>query len=688
MDASSDDGGFNPFIPEGEVDLEFDPLEDADDDDDSYWLSTEQDQAMRQQGRGFPKANEWKDPPLEELKHMTVTIDRGREQVFNQAKTEIIDILQKGWGEKAPSFTTLAENTFGKNSRLFRLLLIELELQYHSYCRFLATFFAACRRRVPVSQMLKDNKLDKTGLMEWNDYNKILRRIESIGGNDAVGSVGEPLWMKIEDTYNQEVKHKFLRHRGHSHLTLSLDDDKQQYNYSKNANTWGLTRTRHIQKNRFGLNLHTAATAATCIVANVAYQREHETLNDIYERMYRKMFGDRVGGGPVDLQGITLCTDRGYWTATLVFSKLLPAGADLVGTVARCFWFPFVYNKMTNVDSNNTEADKHNRTKVTTKGFRDTLYKTLKLPGNRVLRAIAYRTGTGNVSLAMSTVHDFNAYDFNTAFPKDSKWCFLSEREESNETRNRRPFRRVCGSSEYANLSVVMGDSAILPLTDKQGDAGWFQLRKFGLTSSTSNKAVEERSREIKHDHPLREQYETVLSVAGRNEWLPLEEEEEEADDLDPTTTTAAATDNDNAAAAADDDSLASYWITNIEQQTIRDEFLRDLADKNLDEETIREIVRRHKHAKPDATMTTLRKNLKGWAEQSSKLHRKYHWYNAKQLKDRIKQIDTRANTTGSKAVLLEAVVDCERKQSERDEATERGEVCRHRRCCCCLLCL
>ena len=115
--------------------------------------------------------------------------------------------------------------------------------------------------------------------------------------------------------------------------------------------------------------------------------------------------------------------------------------------------------------------------------------------------------------------------------------------------------------------------------------------------------------------------------------------------------------------------------ITNIEKQTVRDDFLRDLDNNNLDEETIRDIVGRHKNSKPEATITTLRKNLKGWAEQSSKFHRKYHWYNAKHLKDRIKELDSRANTAGSKAVLLEAVVDCERKRLERNEAIEQGGV-------------
>ena len=150
--------------------------------------------------------------------------------------------------------------------------------------------------------------------------------------------------MKLEDAYNKEVKDIFLQHRGRSQLSLSLDDDKQKYNYSKNANTYGLLRTRHIQKNRLGVNLHTAATAATCIVVCVMYQRERENLVHIYERMLRFMFGHQTGFGPLNLQGITLCTDRGYWTAILLFSMLLQWGADVVGTVARCYWYPFVYS--------------------------------------------------------------------------------------------------------------------------------------------------------------------------------------------------------------------------------------------------------------------------------------------------------------------------------------------------------
>ena len=89
---------------------------------------------MRTITTGTPKPDEWKDAPMEELKDMSVKIDRARTQTFNQANTEIINILQQGWGEAAPSFKTLAEKTFGNKSRLFLLLLVELTMDYPTYC--------------------------------------------------------------------------------------------------------------------------------------------------------------------------------------------------------------------------------------------------------------------------------------------------------------------------------------------------------------------------------------------------------------------------------------------------------------------------------------------------------------------------------------------------------------------------
>jgi hypothetical protein len=668
--SSDADDRFDPNFPSGIVDEDFDTLVPPQDDeeDDGYWISEEQQKEMFRPGE-YPKATDWKDVPLDENMHdIVVTIDKARRQIWNQGRTEI-GILRKKWGEPSPAFNTLAERTFGRKSRLFHLMIEELDLSFPTYCRWLASFFAACSRKQSVTQLLNDKRFDSTGFLNSTDNLNIFCRIESL----SVG--GETLWMKIERVFNIEMKDSFLSVRGTSKLTIALDDDKQPFNYSKNAHTYGLQRCRHIQKNRFGHTAHTAGLSATGIILCVMFQREGESLTQVYERMTKSMFGDQGGNGDPDLHGITFCSDRGYWTPVLVFEMLLRWGADIVGTVARCFWFPFVYSK---VPQQGETSDKHNRTQISTKGFRDVFYKTYKHLHVRI-RAVAFRSGTGNVSLAMSTVHNFHCFDFNTAFPKDSKWAF--DQAESQETRNRRPFRLVCGSSEYSNLSLVI-NNPVIPLTCVQGDACWFEMRKLSITSSTADKAISERAREITADHPLRDDYEIVLGTVGRLSWLPAEADVDDDDDDDINSNNNS---NNNCDRSIDDDNSheeevvedndASYWLSCIgDSDKKRDVFINDLP--NLDVDTIKAIVTKHKNSNPNASMVALRKKLKEWAEQPSKLHRKYHWYNVQQLKSRIKEIDTRVPVIGNKIAVLNLLVECETKQKHRNDAIAIGEVC------------
>ena len=681
LDESIFDQSFDPHFSGGIDDDFFDPLVTTKDDD-GYWVSVEQVKEAAQGSTDGPQATDWKNVNPEEMKYMSVTVDQARQQLFYQARTEI-DILEKAWGEKSPSFDKLAERIYGKRSKLYHKLLEEkVVTSYAMFCRFLATFHAACRRGMSVTQLLQDADFKTKGLLPLKEFNYIMTIVQSIGVENN-GNI-KPVWMNVEEAYNDEVKDTFLKHRGTSHLSLALDDDKEKFNYSKNASTWGLQRCRHIQANRFGFTLHTCAVTAIGIVVCVMFQRESETQTQIYRRMIMFMFGDRCGGGNPNLHRMTFCSDRGYWTSFLVFCMLLFWGADVHGTVKRTHWFPFIYNKL---PQGNDAEDKFDRTKVSAKGYRDMFYKTYKYFNGAVrktVRAIAYRSGTGNVSLAMTTIHNHIGIDFNTTFPKDVVWSFRTRHEESDEERNRRPFRLVCGSSDTSNLDVLMNNQNVHPLTTVQCDAPWFQMRKFSITSSTAEKTIEERSREIKDDHPLREEYETVLHVVGRERWLSLPTEDSSDDDRTTaaaTTPPSAADDDDDL--PANDNSMAYYLITNIDQQATRDDFLRDLEDDDIDDETIRDIVGRHKHSKKTAAIGTLCKNLKAWAEQPSNLHRQYHWYSVAQLKQRLKEIDTRANTTGSKAVLLGVLVDCERKQTDRNEAREHGQVC----CCCCCCC-
>lgn len=198
---------------------------------------------------------------------------------------------------------------------------------------------------------------------------------------------------------------------------------------------------------------------------------------------------------------------------------LIGWGAGIVGTVARCFWFPFVFSKVPQWGGNS--KDKHNQTEILTKGFQDVFYKTIKLVTDLTICTIAFQSGIANVSLGMSTIHNYNVIDFNTAFPNDLKWAF--DTTKSNIARNCQTFWLVCGSNEYLNLSLVI-ENNVIPITTVQGDMCWFHTRKFSLSFSslTSKKAIEERSREITVDYPLQDKYVTLICAVGRKNWLPV----------------------------------------------------------------------------------------------------------------------------------------------------------------------
>jgi hypothetical protein len=113
---------------------------------------------------------------------------------------------------------------------------------------------------------------------------------------------------------------------------------------------------------------------------------------------------------------------RNTSSPTLLLLFLLQCGADVVGTVARCFWYPLTFTKG---KVKTIEADQHNRIEIRMKGAKDLFYKTLTW-ANAKIRATCYRTGTGTVavSLAMSTIHHGPLFGLNLFFPKDHKWYF------------------------------------------------------------------------------------------------------------------------------------------------------------------------------------------------------------------------------------------------------------------------
>ena len=211
-----------------------------------------------------------------------------------------------------------------------------------------------------------------------------------------------------------------------SSFMVALDDDKMHFNITKNTSCMGLKPQRHIKDNRMGFTAHTSALAAMDVPIRIDMERERDTPHTCYKWQMKKLFSGNCGDAIPNLGSVTIASDRGYWNVPLLFGFLLRAGANVIGTVKRCNWFPFTYDRKDGGDDKPVV--------INAKGSKNSWYKTLqlrKLPSLRSadrvrdITAVAYCNGSGsNVSLAMSSIYPAHWGDLNSSRQEDSVWYF------------------------------------------------------------------------------------------------------------------------------------------------------------------------------------------------------------------------------------------------------------------------
>ena len=259
----------------------------------------------------------------------------------------------------------------------------------------------------------------------------------------------------------------------------------------------------------------------------------------------------------------------------------------------------------------------------------------------------------------MSSIRHNPIFDLNLSFPKDHKWYFDSKL--SQQDRNAKAFPVVAGLSNDGFDSIK--NLPIRPLSLVQGDTVWFIMRILSLSSSTVDKCISSRAREITEGHAMRRHYETVLGAVGRMNLLSqqqIDDNDNGDGGLNNNVTSRGGrrgggrnghqiiTYEDLLGDSDDDENndeqqqqqqqtfdLAANWIRRVNEiEGDVDYFIVRIDDKSLDENTIRSIVEKHENANPQAGLASLRKKLKLWAKLSSYLHRQYFFYSATQLKD------------------------------------------------------
>jgi hypothetical protein len=522
-------------IPTEEEAFLVDTIDDDDDeivtpeDEDSYWVSKDQlkDVAGEKQG---PQTSDWKF--YHEEYGFSVTVDKARREMWKQGKAEIKLALRNVENLVPPTIElgpgalqdALFKKIMGPDSKMGKHFIVELGLSRSEYCTFMATFYTSCQFNTSLKIIQSSPRFNSKFLMSLDRYNAIWRKISN--DRDVKRSTQTDFWMDIERIYNADMKFLFMPAPGADtnefQFAIALDDDKVHYAFGRNIDTHGLKKQRHVKANRTGFTLHTCVHAASSLVIRIDWNRERDTCQSCYKRAVLGLFANRDGdGGLPNLSNVTFNSDRGYWLVDLLFYFLLPAGADVLGTVKRCLWFPYTY------DAKGTKKQVPGKPLILDpKAYKNCSYKMLKwgkAPECRELFAFAYRNGTSSVvSLAMSTVHPSPTWDFNTYNPPDAKWYFdttLTDRE-----RLKKGFPFFCGQEDDDDIDHLAMN--VKPRTVGQCSADWFLDRKFSLTSSTVDKAARAAAPEIGPSHEKRRSFELVLNYAGLSRLLPKTDEE------------------------------------------------------------------------------------------------------------------------------------------------------------------
>lgn len=212
----------------------------------------------------------------------------------------------------------------------------------------------------------------------------------------------------------------------------------------------GIKKQRHVSDNRNGFTLHPAGLPGSQLPLFFQWNGLNESNTDCYIDMVNQLFGHGMSSNNIDncnLRNVAFASDRGYWGWELV-SWCLIRGADIIGTVQRAQWFCFTYNQI---------QDK--RIMIAERGAANAFYKSLThyQPGAKSITAVAFRNGTGSVSLAMSTVMRHAQWVFVLLTPAEAKSRRMAlESDNPALALKRLGFRSFCGQSSDQEIDWLL----------------------------------------------------------------------------------------------------------------------------------------------------------------------------------------------------------------------------------------
>lgn len=467
----------------------------------------------------------WKKKSPRDMKRVKVSFDKGRESMIGVMRAEYAALDQRLehliGAEKTPD--GLMKHFFGESSYFSQAMMKNLDISHDQLVQFIATFYAAAQWGQPAKRLQDDERFVYEGFMDQKELNDIWKKIGR-AGKDGAGDTY--LWEDVEAALNRSCRELFLTKPSEApamKMYIALDDDKVRFQYSSKSvredknYLCGMKGCQHVKSNCKGMTIDSAVSSVTGFPLNVSVLRQgHKNNTENYERMVRFMFHQRFHVATVllgtALDGITFCSDRGYWNAPLIL-LLIGFGATVFGTLKRMEWVPYTF------DQKLSEQDK--RVKIEKKYGRS-VFLAFARWGIEMLKVLGWRSGTGAVSLAMRSgcgEGDHQEFDFCFANNGDAAW--YKSNNISQDERNLHAFhsRMVGGESEMSKnvdsylKSMAEFDVKMLNCIDHGMD--WFVLRMFSFTSSSTEAALRNAAPFIPTDNNVHSSFQDVFEYAG-----------------------------------------------------------------------------------------------------------------------------------------------------------------------------
>jgi hypothetical protein len=264
-------------------------------------------------------------------------------------------------------------------------------------------------------------------------------------------------------------------------IEIVVDDDKVFIEKNPKFETYGLKWTTHVKDNRKGYVCHCAATTCTLMPVCIKWEQTGESSHTCIETILRQIFKNSGSGYP-DLRNVTLFSDRGYWTPTLVY-WLLSCGAFIVRTLIRAYCWPMTYRQ--------EKKDEDKRTFLVTKGPPTLYLKRLQNISTRNQRLTigAFRSGTDNISLAVSSKHHENQWDYLLLDPNHLHLYQANDLKQFAFYRVKIAMHDDATESHIERIVDNITDS-VEAITITQGTVDWKYARRFSFTSATAHDVV------------------------------------------------------------------------------------------------------------------------------------------------------------------------------------------------------